>query len=115
MNPPNITPGEWNNDDGMIRLSDQLDICRENIGTESEWQSVCIHDEDGPAEVVALCHPLNARAIAALPQCLRSLLGAYKALRTALPHVDPDSRDYGYAGEWLDEVKEALLAAGYTE
>jgi len=35
----------------------------DNMGTEREWESVGINDEDGFAEVVALAHPSNAEFI----------------------------------------------------
>lgn len=66
-------PVKWSTDFGTIDIDGQLEMCREDIGTDREWQPITIHDEDGPAEVVALCHPINARLVAAAPELLRAL------------------------------------------
>jgi len=64
---------EWSIDDSLVELKSQLEICLADIGTEKEWQSITVLDDDGPAEVVAVCHRVNARLIAAAPDLLAAL------------------------------------------
>lgn len=90
------TPGPWAIDDGMCRIEDQADFLLNDIGTEREWVCVRINDEDGFAEVVALCHPLNAPLVAAAPELLTALdalLYSAEAMKESL-----DGHD-GYCGE----------------
>ena len=58
------TKGKLSADDDMISVEDQADMVKDNIGSDREWQSVGIHDEEGMAEIVALCHPINAPILA---------------------------------------------------
>ena len=106
--PPNITPGPWGLDaPGFIRLDEQLDFCSENIGTEREWEPICIFDEEGVSGVIALTHPTNTQAMAALPKCLKALAAIYEMSQCG-PH---DALTNCPA---IIEIREALLAAGYT-
>ena len=38
------------------------------------------------------------------PDSLRVLKGASKAILKALPHIDPNSEDSHFVGEWLGEI-----------
>jgi hypothetical protein len=68
------TEEPWGLDgNGFIRLSEQLDECREEIGTENEWVPIVTLDEDGTSGVVALTHPTNAHLIASAPDLLAAL------------------------------------------
>ena len=53
----------------------------------------------------------NARLIAAAPELLAALEGAYKALQTALKCNQIAMDDYAYIGEWTDEVREVITKA----
>lgn len=70
----NHTPGPWvvNGADGslMVGMEEQAFFIKDNIGTGKEWIAVGINDREGFAEVVALCHPINAPLIAAAPELL---------------------------------------------
>lgn len=62
----------------------QADQLVETVGTEREWVSVCIGDEeDALAEVVALAHPTNARFIALAHNAFPALLKAVELLSDA--------------------------------
>ena len=75
-NTPKHTEKPWGLDgNGFIRLSEQLDECRKEIGTENEWVPIVTLDEEGTSGVVALTHPANAHLIAAAPKLLEALKG----------------------------------------
>ena len=82
-----ITPLPYSPDDGLIRLSEQLEFCRENIGTDQEWQSLTIHDNEGPAAVVALCHPQNAAYLAHAANLLPELVTTLTTCRNSIRHA----------------------------
>jgi len=68
------TEEPWGLDrNGFIRLSEQLEFCREEIGTENEWVPIITLDEEGTSGVVALTHPINAPLVAAAPDLLAAL------------------------------------------
>lgn len=50
------------------------------------------------------------RLAAAAPELLAALRGAQSALRKALPYLPADGEAV-YAGEWLDEINEAIAKA----
>jgi hypothetical protein len=67
----------------LVRLEDQIQQLQGNIGTAREWTSIVIDDEDGEAEVVALCHETHAPLISAAPDLLAALestLSGFKEL-----------------------------------
>ena len=68
--PGSHTPGPWSVSDGLVRLEDQIDQLLRDIGSDKEWVPVVIHDREGECGVTALCHPVNARLIAAAPELL---------------------------------------------
>lgn len=69
------TPGPWHHesDSPLPDIETQIELCRDDMGTDREWQPVFLCDSDGPSEVVALCHPLNAPLIAAAPDLKAAL------------------------------------------
>ena len=76
MHQPKHTPGPWRaDDDEQIMLEDQIPMLLEDKGTDREWVSVGEYDEEGMLSVVALCHPNNARLIAAAPAMYEALQG----------------------------------------
>jgi len=104
LTPPPITPGPW----PILELPAE------------HWAAARILTNE---ECIAHAQPLgcnsernaNATAIAALPQCLEAL--AYPLEQ--VPCIDSESDDGDECGltvtvGWLREVRDALLAAGYT-
>lgn len=79
----NHTPGPWRVEGGTVLIEDQARILAEDVGTDREWVCVGINDEEGFAEVLALCHPINSALIASAPDlldALRFLLADYIAI-----------------------------------
>lgn len=111
--PPAITPGKWGKDEpGFIRLEEQIDCLKAGIGTPDEWEPVCILDDEGISEsVVALCHPMNSVAIAAIPAVISA---AARALAILDAKAERDGKR-NWNAETRKELRAALLAAGYTE
>lgn len=66
---PNHTPGPFIIDDGLVTPENMIDSIRAN----PTWVAVGIADEDGYAESVAYCHPMNAPLFAAAPEMLHAL------------------------------------------
>jgi hypothetical protein len=61
------TPGPWTQDtDDIIDPVYQMSLGQ-------QWRAVGLSDEDGFASVIALCHPANAKLIAAAPEMLEAL------------------------------------------
>lgn len=87
--PGSHTPGPWAVSDGLVRLEDQIDQLLRDIGSDKEWVPVVIHDEEGECGVTALCHPVNARLIAAAPELLEAL-EEIKGLLEGFPYPDVD-------------------------
>lgn len=90
----NHTPGPWTDDDPCLSIETQAQMLVENIGTDQEWQCVGPMDEDGISEVVALCHPRNARLIASAPELLSALQMCSDFIRRAHggEHMNEDER-----------------------
>ena len=78
------TPGPWHIDDGFVRMDDQVVMLQKNIGTKAEWVAVGINDTEGFAEVVALCHPINAPVVAAVPDLLAACIEARTDIEDAI-------------------------------
>jgi hypothetical protein len=88
------TPGPYLVDDGFISIQQQADCLIKGIGTEREWTAIGITDQDGGvAEVVALCHPINAHLIAAAPELLEALQSSVGCLEASLDEVPSDARE----------------------
>ena len=80
------TPGIQSVDEGNFATTMEIQAGQlvEAVGTEREWVSVCIGDEeDALAEVVALAHPTNARFIALARNAFPALLKAAELLSVA--------------------------------
>lgn len=92
---------KWHATDGLVRLEDQIQQLQGDIGTAREWTSIVIDDEDGEAEVVALCHETHAPLISSAPDLLEALEDLMK-MRSAcfIPN----------AGDWWDRKAEAAIA-----
>lgn len=100
------TAGPWSADCGAITIEDQIIQLEAGIGTKREWQAITIHDEDGPAEVVALCHPMNAHVIASVPE----LLAACHAILDCDSATEDMGGDWG-TPEWCEWVGQAIEQA----
>lgn len=70
-----ITQGDFVVDDqhivGPEEMSNSLLLDK---GSSREWVAVGLNDEDGFAECVAYCHPMNALAISLVPQLIKEVL-----------------------------------------
>ena len=73
------TPGPWTDDDWSVRIDEQADMVKDDIGTGQEWQAIGGTDEEGLSCVTALCHPTNARL---LVHYRNHFIEALKALKT---------------------------------
>jgi len=69
------TQRRWHPTDGFVLIEDQARQLIADVGTEREWTSVVIDDDDGEAAVMALCHPMNAPLVSAAPELLAALIG----------------------------------------
>jgi hypothetical protein len=98
MKKPNITPGPWIRESGCLSRADMAEQLLDPMNTA--WVAVGVQDEDGYAASVAYCHPLNAKAIAAVPE----LLAALEKIESELADIDLPLPAY---------AREALIKAGY--
>lgn len=51
--------------DAEPSIIDQIRQLDAKVGTDREWSCIQVMDEEGPGAVVALCHPCNAKPLAA--------------------------------------------------
>jgi hypothetical protein len=116
MKKPNITPGEWIVNDGLLQQQDLIDALTADLQEPSRhWTAVGIEDKEGYAESVAYCHPMNAQAIAALPKLLEALESLAKIGADGVIERRETGKPMWSA---MDEIRKltsaSLLAAGYT-
>lgn len=100
LTPPPITPGPWNVDPALIRVTGTSDI------TCSAGRIIAFL-------TVRDANEANARAIAALPKVLEALEDLLENLdETGLATMPGDT--FENMRETIERAKDALLEAGYT-
>ena len=97
----------WMVDDYGHDLRFQAEELVSEIGTEREWVCVGISDEEGFAEVVALCHPINAPLISSAPDLL-------EALKVAVGVMKDHNIDESMSGEF-EIFTDAIAKAEVTQ
>ena len=101
MKKPNITPGKW----WALRTG-------KKDKKTGEWPRVLESMHDGEWREIGTVKESDAKFIAAAPQLAEALEGILHYLKCGMRDTDHLAM---MAGCELEDVKKALLAAGYTE
>ena len=100
---------KWTSDTDMVDLEYEAQQIIHDIGDcKREWQSIAVETIGGPEEVVALCHPCNAKLISKAPGLLDELTNIAGELKL----LALQSGRYGEYNSTINRATKLIKAAG---